>query len=178
MAISSDELTLTNKIPRVFAVCVLPVYSWSILHVLRELPAWILYMTTWDLSGVIAYILAFALFESLLVLLCAIVLAYILPGRFFRKRFVANSTLLILLTSGWAIAAHFNDQAISLWGPRDFLFWFGIYIASIGFFYVMLLRYKPIERAMNALADRLTVLLYLYTPLSILGVIILLVRNL
>jgi hypothetical protein len=134
-------------------------------------------MNTWDLSGVIAYILAFALFESLLVLLCVIVIAYILPGRFFRKRFVANSTLLILLTSGWAIAAHFNNQAISLWGLRDFLFWFGIYIASIGLFYGLLLRFNSMERAMNALADRLTVLVYLYTPLSILGAIILLLRN-
>ena len=65
----------------VFAAIALPVFAWSIVNVLREMPSWVLRLRTWDLVGVIAYMQAFARFETLVVLLAMILLAVMLPGR-------------------------------------------------------------------------------------------------
>lgn len=67
MGFIRQDLISMREIIMVFAACVLPIYIWSILSVLREIPAWIMYMSAWDLIGVIANSQAFALIESLVI---------------------------------------------------------------------------------------------------------------
>ena len=160
-----------------FAACVFPVHVWSIVNVLREVPAWVLRLSSWELVGVIAYTQAFALLESVLISLVLILLSVILPGRFFKDRLVAQSSVLVLVTSGWAIAAHYNDEIIRLWGMRQFLLWSAVYLASIGVVYVLIHRYKRLESLLRALVERVSVLSYLYVFLDFLSVLVVFARN-
>lgn len=159
------------------AACAFPVHVWAIVNVLRELPAWLLRLNVWELVGVISYTLVFSLVESLLFLLALVLLAVFLPKRLYRDRLVATGTMIVVLTSTWAIAAHYNSDAIREWGLRDFALWGGLYLLSIvaGWLFVYLT--KRLQRALVAVADRLVVLAGVYLAVDIVAMFIVLVRN-
>jgi len=160
----------------VFASCGFPVYTWSILMFLRELPAWLLYLSAWDIIGVFAYAQVFALLESATILLGLVLLGAILPARSLRDKFVAQGSIAVFLASGWAIASHI--QIIPVGPSEGFFLGAVLCLASIGGFYVLIYRYKRVEEALNSFAERLLVLLYVYVPVSFLSVIIVILRNL
>jgi hypothetical protein len=160
------------------SVCVFPVYAWSILNILREIPAWVLRLSVSELIGVVSYAMAFALFESLVLLLVPLALSLILPVKLFRARFVAAGTMLVAITSAWAIAAHLNDLAIRHWGLRSFLLWGLIYLASIGAGYFLVRRSARLAKILDAVAERLVVLGVVYVALGVLGLAIVIARNL
>ncbi len=159
-----------------FASCVFPVYTWSILMFLRELPAWLLYLSTWDIISVFAYAQTFALLESATILLGLVLWGAILPARLLRDKFVAQGSIGVFLTSGWAIATHIG--IVSVWPSEGFFLGAVLCLASIGGFYVLIYRYRRVEEALNSLAERLLVLLYVYVPVSLLSVVIVIFRNL
>lgn len=160
-----------------FASCVVPVHVWSILNLLREVPAWVLRLSSWELIGVIAYTQAFALLESVMILLILILLGAILPARFFRDRFVAQGSMLVLLTSGWTVAAHYNYETIRLWHAKEFLFWSALCLASVGAPYVLIHRRKRLKEFIYSFAERLTVLSSIYVSIDLLSAIVVVLRN-
>jgi hypothetical protein len=160
-----------------FASCVFPVHVWSILNLLKEVPAWVLRLSSWELVGVIAYTQAMALLESVMILLILILLAAILPAWFFRDKFVAQGSMWVLLTSGWTVAAHYNYETIRLWHAKEFLFWVTLYLISIGVSYVLIHRYKKLQELVYSFAERLTVLSLIYVSIDFLSVAIVALRN-
>jgi hypothetical protein len=160
----------------VFASCAFAVYTWSILMFLRELPAWLLYLSGWDIIGIFAYAQVFALLESATVLLGLLLLGAILPAQLLREKFVAQGSIAVFLTSGWAIASHI--QVIPVWPSEGFFLGAVSCLAPIGGVYVLIHRYERVEEALNSFAERLSVLLYVYVPVSFLSVVIIILRNL
>ncbi len=176
MATFRSRLALNRDIVLVFAAIVFPVYSWSVLQILRLFPSWILRLSLWELVGIIAYTQAYALLESLLILIALVLLSAVLPARFFRKNFVAQGSLLVFLTAGWVIATHHNNQFF----PREirvFLLWSAIYLVSVGVSFILIRRYERLDQIVNSLVERLTVFLYVYLPISLAAVIIVILRN-
>lgn len=160
-----------------FGACVFPVQVWSIVNVLREVPAWVLRLSLWDLIGVIAYTQAFALLESAIIFLVLILLGAILPGRLFRDRFVAQGSMAVFLTSAWAVAAHYSDDAIRLWSAKMFLLGFAVYLASVAVFYGLIHRHDRLAEAIRSLVERLLVLSLLYVSIDVLSLLIVAFRN-
>ena len=160
------------------SVCVFPVYAWSILNILREIPAWVLRLSVGELIGVVSYAMAFALFESLVFLLVPLALSLILPVKLFRARFVAAGTMLVAITSAWAVLAHLNDRAIRLWGLKHFALWGLVYLASVGAGYFLVRRFARVAKVLDAVAERLVVLGVVYVALGVLGLAVVIARNL
>jgi hypothetical protein len=177
LATFRDRFPSRRDVLLVFAACAFPVHVWAIISMLWEFPAWILILTPWNMAGVIAYTLAFALLESLTILFGLLVLAIVLPGRWFRDSFVALSTMAVFVTTGWAILAHYNDVALQTWSIKSFLLWAGVYLVSLGFSYALVQRFTKLGKLMVSLADRLLILAYLYLSLDVLSVAVIAVRN-
>ena len=177
MAICKDRLPPTQDIVLVWAACVFAVYGWAILAFFRRVPAWLFYLDSWDVIGIFAYTQVFALLESGIALGVIIFIGAILPARFFKDRFVAQGIMLVFLTAGWAIAAHYSAKASNLWSPKTLLIWLAMYLASIGGSYALLCRYERLEDSINSFANRLTVLLYVYIPVTISSIVIVILRN-
>jgi hypothetical protein len=161
----------------VFAVCAFPVHVWSIINVLRELPAWALRLSAWELTGVISYTLAFALVESALLLVGLLGLAVVLPAAILRRKFIALSSVLVLIHTGWAIVLQYNFEAIRSWGFQKLALLGLLYLITLGVPYLVVHRYERVERFLRVAVERLSVLSYLYISLDILGVLIVLMRN-
>lgn len=65
----------------VFFFAVFCVYSWALLVFFWDLPAFLFYLSAWDILGYLSYQFAFALGESAVISLLAAGLARVLPRR-------------------------------------------------------------------------------------------------
>jgi hypothetical protein len=134
-------------------------------------------MDTWTLVGTIAYTQAYALIESLLILAVLFVLAFILPGKVYRDRFVAQSSVALILAAGGAILAHYKGTELGIWNARGFLVWSGILLALIGLSSWLISRFDKMRKGIEALADRMQVLATIYIAVGIISVVIVIIRN-
>ena len=127
-------------------MCVFLVQVWSIYNVWHAVPSWALAMDTWNLAGTIAYTQAFALIESLLVMGLMVLMAAILPGKWYRERFIAQSSVAIILAAIAAALAHIYGQSWGMWNGRGFLTWLGILFCLILVASILVIRFKRLQR--------------------------------
>jgi len=134
-------------------------------------------MDTWTLAGTIAYTQAFALIESLLVMGLMVLMAIILPGKWYKERFVAQSSVAIILAAIASVLAHLYGQDWSMWNTRGFLTWLGILFCLILVASFLVARFKWLERGLEALAERLLILSSVYIAIGLVSLILVLIRN-
>lgn len=169
--ISRDDLVV------VFAVSVFVIHVWAIYNLLKEIPAWILRLSYWELAGVISYSLLFALVESVIVLIFLIILAAILPARVFRDKFVAISTVFVFLAAVWIIPVRIYENTIRSWGAVGMLGVLSLAAISFASSYLVVMKSQKIEQFINTLMQRVTLLAYIYVFIDVAAVIIVLSRN-
>ena len=181
---SSYRLPLHRRLPSAreaacaYLACLVPIVAWSVIGMLRDgLPGWTHQMRAWDVIGVVAYVQAFALVESMVVFLPILCLSVLLPPSWFRDKFVALGTGLVYLSAVWSVFAQGHDNALRIWGYRQLLPWVGAYFASLLLFAILIHRSSRVEALIISFADRLTVLAFAYLFVALASVVIVLVRN-
>lgn len=162
----------------VFAVSVFVIHIWSIYNLLREIPAWILRLSYWELAGVISYTLLFALVESLIVLVFLIILAALLPARIFRDKFVSISTIFVFLAAVWIIPVRFYEDTIRSWGMVGMLIVLSMALISFVISYLVVMKSQKVEKFIDSLMQRVTLLTYIYVIVDIIAVFVVVSRNL
>jgi hypothetical protein len=140
------------------------------------LPALILSYNLWDLLSIAAYALAFALVESILTLAFFVALAFILPGFAMRDGFSYKASFAIVSASAVAI---YLQAVMSNQPTTQFLL---LQLARFGVLWLvptLLTRYVPfVRKFVLDVLDRLTVFNYIYPPLGILSLLVVILRNL
>jgi hypothetical protein len=161
----------------VFAICAVPVHIWAFIALFRAIPSWILSMTVGEMAGIMAYPLAFALLESLLLLLGLVIAAAILPAKMYRDWFVSQSAGIVLLATAWAVFMQIYGADFRLWSSRGI---FGLIplIASILLFSFLNIRYPNLRKTLESIAGRLVILGVLYLLVDVVFLVVLIVRNL
>jgi hypothetical protein len=159
----------------VYAVIVVMIYPWSLLHFFWRLPSWVYFSTLGEIAVIFAYMVVVNLVESILVLLAPILLSIILPQKWFYDRFITKGTLLILLGLGYLI--YFNDHLTVESFPLQLVYWtpvVGIVILGLVF---LLDRIGFLNKVLGELTNRLIVFLYISIPISLISLLTVLVRN-
>ena len=89
-----------------YLTCAFPLHVWTIILSLRDF-SWVAERTnSWDAIGVVSYGLVFALVESLLVFLVALLLGFLISKKWDEDRRIALMGLLVFITSLWAIGSY------------------------------------------------------------------------
>jgi len=176
---------------KLFLVCAFPLHLWTILMVFRDVN-WVAERTTsWDAVGFSGYALFYTLIESLLLFGFIVLLGFIIPKNWnITLRFVVLSLVAFIL-AGWSIM----EQLILIvfWGwlrhladTLTFLFtspW-SAYVIFAGLIVIsvtvplLLLRKQPgLQEKVYSVLERLTLLSGLYLFIDVIGMIIILIRN-
>lgn len=156
--------------------CAFIIYLWAIFNLLYILPAWLQRMSAGELLGGISYVLAFALFESLLVWGLLVLAAFLLPGRWLRAHFATQTMTLVLVTAIWSIAAYLNYGAIAT-NLRLMLVWMGSYLPVTLLFTYLATRSKRWQAIWLTILQKAALLGGFYATLGLLGFLIILLRN-
>ena len=169
-----------SEVYGVLGVVVFVVHSWSMRGFLHEVPSFILYFKIGQILAVFSYMMGFALLESLLVTIGLGLLSLVLPAGWFKNGFIYKSFVTVVLGG---IAMLWLENTIMSWDnkfpPVELLLTFagitiGVWVALLLLFHYI----KPLQKVLLFIADRIGVMAYLYVPLGLLGLFIVLIRNL
>lgn len=175
-----------------FLTCAFPLHMWALIMAFRDI-SWLSERTnTWDAIGVISYGMLIAFVESVFVFFVAALVGFITPANWSSERRTTFLSLLILLLSLWAMVS----QLLFLWNmnlpdaavqflrnsdhPLRILYAGSLAVVGLS---IVLPVYSFIrsERAIpfiKELMDRLSTLTAFYLVLDLLGVVVIVLRNL
>jgi hypothetical protein len=161
----------------VLGFLVFVVFSWSVRGFLYRVTSFLLYFDTGEVLSVFFYMMAFALLESLLVLGGLLLLTIVLPGKWFRVGFSYKASLIVLVT---AVAMILLQGMLTSEAPSQVILLIGMIVSLVVLFGLNFAFYRiqRLQSGLNAVLDRFTVFTYLYIPLGIVGLLVVLVRNL
>ena len=164
----------------VYALIVFLTYGWSLAVTFWKIPSWLLYMRLGDLAIAFCYIFVVNFVESAIFLIGLLGVGLILPARFLRNRFAAGGTLLAFLLPASAmlhLALYANADLREAFIFSLPVWWGGTFIlAAIGLW--LAVRSKTFENVLTGLADRMIVFLYLFLPLTLIALLVVIGRNL
>ena len=174
-----EKIPGINQIAPVIAVTAMMLYGWTTYRVIQKLPSWLLFLTFQEIVSNYAQTLFFNLVEVLLVIGIIVFINLLLPQKFFLNMFVARGSMLSSLGLGYLMYLAFAIGQSKLsqfpwrtfqWAPLIFLV---IFLVAIFLPYV-----GPIRKTVEDFADRAIILLYVWVPLTGLGLLLFLYNNL
>ncbi|GAB4547146.1 MAG: hypothetical protein Fur002_22870 [Anaerolineales bacterium] len=164
----------------VYAFVVFFVYAWTLLVSFYKIPSWILFLTPSQILSIYAYNFSVNLLESFFVLLCLLVLDYtiFLPLKN-KEEFQARSifiAVILLASSMWRLIEFQEYSDVSAFVSGERAWW--LYTLAIAFPVAILApKIKKVREILQEAADRLSIFLYVYLPLSFISLVVLIIRN-
>jgi hypothetical protein len=170
----------------VLSVVLFAVFGWSIRGFLYKIPSFTLYFGFGANLAILCYMLAFALLESLLVTGLLAGLATLLPSRFLKEGFAWKGFVIVLVAAiamivfeGWYRIDFFKDIMA---GDRSSIapFIVGLLVSIVALVGLLLLvRSQPrLQRVVMYIAEQLSIFTYIYVPLGLIGLVVVVIRNL
>lgn len=139
---------------------------------LQDVPSWILYMPTFEIISTVAYTLSFALIETAIIFLPILALGLILPRSWSRAKYASLSSVMLFVGTGIAVILQFSIR--DDWPKRILLI---SILPLFGFAAIMAIRLPKIGETVLAIAGRLTILTGIYVFFDILGLLVVIARN-
>lgn len=175
-----------------FLMCAFPLHFWTLILVFRDIQ-WMTERTNfWDALGVASYAMVFAFLESLLLFLILTLLGFLVPTRWTRETRIALLSVLFLILSIWAMLGQLYFLA-AVQTPGWFIFLMVRIGHPVRILYALALilvtptlalpawfalRSEKFLNSVNSLIERLSLLSGLYLFFDVIGLIIIIIRNL
>jgi len=145
-------------------------------------PSWLEYLNIWRVLIISAYVLAFALIESLFMAAFLVMFSLLFPRHLFKDQFIlTGSSLAALVSIGAVLLQRKINLVYSLesWQILVYPLIFLVVMVLLVWLFAFLFARIPLLRRVTAMiAERMTGFLYLYVPLGVAGLMVVLVRNL
>ena len=168
------RLPATNEIFLALSMAAFLIFSWSLRTLFYDVPAFLLSYTLVEVLSIAAYMLAFALLETLAITIAAVFLAAILPGVILRDGFSYKASFLFIALG--AISVHLQMVMTNQPKINFLLLELGRGLA-VWLVLVLLTRFAAaIRKIVLDVLDRMTIFSYIYVPLGVLSLIVVIVR--
>lgn len=165
-----------NELMPVYSIAVVYIYGYSIVRFLWRLPSLLNYAPLGEIGVTFSYLMVVTLFESILVVSVPIFLGFILPKKWFRDRFVSKGGWIIVLGLGYL--TYISSQIIVdapfpysyfRWSPLVFFIIFGVVL--------LFDRINFLTKAIETVADKFVVFLFISMPISLVSLLVVIIRN-
>ena len=154
------------------------VYTWTLFTSFWKLPSWLFFLQVGEILSIYAYAFVVNFIESLLLLLIVLLPAILLPREWWADTFIPRAFALILIILGSA-ALHMSlyrtpdTRAVFISG--QLFWWIGTFLLGLLLTWVAG-RVKWIRSALENMADRFVIFLYIYLPLTMVALLIVVAR--
>jgi len=174
-----------------FLMCVLPLHFWTLILAFRDLSWLIDRSNLWDAITVASYGMVFAFVESMLIFLIAILLGFLIPKYWDYQHRTALLSILVIITALWAMV----DQLFALLNvslPGGLLYFIAQQGHPLRVLYIialllvaptvliptcLILKSDKVFKMVRGLIDRFTLLAAFYLLFDVIGLIIVVIRN-
>ncbi|RJP52713.1 MAG: hypothetical protein C4583_06110 [Anaerolineaceae bacterium] len=146
------------------------IFTWSVRTLFFNFPAFLLSYTIGEILVIAAYMLAFALFETLLATLLLIIMSALLPGGIFKEGFSYKASFFLIAFG--AVSIHMQNVMTNQ-PTTDFLLLELGRALTLWLVPVLLTRYVNVVRKIVLdILDRLIIFSYIYLPLGIVSLLV------
>ncbi len=167
MIVESEKRRRDRSLLTVFLLTAFPIHLYSYYNSFREFPAWLARLNTGDLVTTVALTQFFTLLETIIIFIPLSLFMAILPKQIPRQ---VVATLLLTISSIWAIGAHLYIEALRAWGMVQYGIAGVIYLLMI---LLVLWIGVQVQRTILSINERLVVLSGLYIVLDLIGFVVL-----
>jgi len=152
-------------------------HSWSLLGFFNRLSSFILYFRFAEIAEIFTFMMAFAFLESLLVDAALVLLSVILPSNWLRDGFVYKGLIAIVMATIAAIVLQRTLQGQYPALPILTLIWFTPLAWTVVF--IILAQRKPrFQSILQGIAERISIMLFIYVPIGLLSLVVVAWMNL
>ena len=156
----------------VFAAAVFPTHVWALIDFFQEYTVWIKRMNTSELLGAFSYLMGvFTLPDAIFLFLGVLLLALILPYRFFRQKFATLGSALALITAVWFMIFHLFPKWLEQRNLIALGLWAVSYAVIVGAAYVYIWRSPKVAGFVANFMQRAVGLAGLYLFIDLLCII-------
>lgn len=172
----SKRIPKGEEIASVYAVGVTILYTFTLVAAFHDFSRnWVLYLGVADIAGLFAYMLTGAFIESLLIIAPLLLIGFVLPQKIVRSRFVFYGVVVIVTFLG---SLMFRDGTV---GISDVLKNAQMVFTAFGVSALVLVGlgeyFAAFRKVVEGIADNCIIFLYIYMPLSVIAIIIVIFRN-
>jgi hypothetical protein len=178
--------TFRERIPQrreslyVFGAVVFVIYSWAIRGFLYQLSSLRLYHTVGEIFAIFSYLMAIALIESLIIMSGLILMGVILPGKWFREGFAYKGFITILVAAIAMIRLHYYLFSLNGGMPSMNIIYLsaGVTLVLLILLICVFQKTPQLQTFLLAVQERMQIFIYFYIPLGIIGLTVVVLRNL
>jgi hypothetical protein len=135
-------------------------------------PSWVLYLRNWEVIGMVAYTLSFALVETLIVFGVVLLVGMIVPKRWLVDKYIPLASLWLAELTIMAIL--FQHAIIHYLPKRNLVIGYALILAMSAF---LILRFPKVGIIFRWITEKLIVLSVLYIFFDVLGLLVVILRN-
>lgn len=162
----------------VYSLIVFWVYSWAVLVFLFNLPSWMLQIPISEILAFLCYALVFAFLDSLLMLGIVLLAAAGLPAAWLRDDFSVGGGILASCLILWVIIVNPIFAELVKWPAWHIALILFLAVFSAAVFVWIGRRVRQLRRFTLWLGTSAGLFVYLYGGLSVIGLLVVLARNL
>jgi hypothetical protein len=177
MTFLKKRLPQWQEVVQVLGTTVFLVFGKSLYNFFYRFPSFIFSHSLGAIVGILSYMLSFALLESLLVVALMIILCVILPQKWLNNGFAYKGSLAVLVLALAMIRLDHlaNDEIPNL----DVLYHGFARRTLAALVSVLLLVFiPPLRKLLKEIVERMQIFAYVYVTLGIIGLVIIIFRNL
>ena len=146
-------------------------FSWSLYRMFYFVPSWLGDFKLSETLVICAYVIVFALLESIVLVGIFLFFAAVLPAKFFRNEFAAQGSLLAVILGVCAFLLQRKMKIIYSLDLQQIIAYplvvLALLILLIFLTAFILAKLPSITRIITSLADRFTIFFYIYIPLGL-----------
>ena len=177
MGFLQKRLPNRHEMLYVLSTSVFVIFSWSLRGFFDHLPSFLQNQKPAVVFAIFSYMMAFALLESILLTGSLVLASVVLPSKWLKEGFAYKSFLTILIMTITSIRLQLSLK--KEWPSKEALLP-GLGIAFLVLILLIVLAYffNPLKKLLLDVQDRMLIFLYIYIPIGILGILIVIIRNL
>jgi len=161
----------------VMAVAVFACFTWTIIGFFNKLSSFILYFTPGEIANIFAFMMAFALLESLAVTGLLVLFSAVLPASWLKVGFAVKGFVILLVAATTAIL--FQHALRDYFPSPGLLSAYTLLPLLVMGFLLWLVHSRPkIQNIFLSVQDRILIMLFIYLPVGVVGLLVVMARDL
>jgi hypothetical protein len=170
-----NRLPARSEILAIFGVVVFVCHSWTMLGFLNKLSSFMLYFNIGEILSIFAYMMASAFLESLALTGILVLLSAVLPSRWLKEGFEFKGFVIVIIA---VVTFLLLQSFLTTQYPSTLVLLLGaIALLVVVAMVVSLVQSNPKLRSILLnIQDRFLVMLFIYAPIGILSLVVVLFR--
>lgn len=178
LEVFQERIPDKRNIVTVLAVAMFLSYTWTLFTSFWKLPSWLFFLEIGEILSIYSYAFLVNFLESLMLVSLVLLAGIALPRPWWRDRFIPKGFVLILVILGSAVlhvSLYRTPDTRDLFVHGQLAWWAGTCLIGLLLTWIAG-RVIWVRQGLESVAERFLIFLYVYVPLTVFALLVVIVR--